>query len=137
MKNSDHIKAFLDWLREVRREYNIAVEDEREANDQTQDILHSLEFDENGYHQSARLSRALRNIRRNRRMAKVVQEKLRPVLEWEEDNPETVKSLEKLLGAVRKAEKCVEGRRYTRRTDAVQRALGEVREEGGSGRKQD
>lgn len=71
MKNSDRIKAFLDWLREVRRDYNIAVEDERVANDQTQDILHSLELDENSYHQSARLSRALRNIRRNRREAKV------------------------------------------------------------------
>ena len=44
MKTSKQIEGFLDFLREAKTDYNIAVSCEKEANDATQDLLHSLEL---------------------------------------------------------------------------------------------
>lgn len=123
MEGSEKIKAFLDWLRETNRDFNIAVEDEQDANDEQQDILHSIELDENGYRNNALLATALKRTRRKRRKAKKQREKLQPVVDWYRENTDAVKSLERLLGAVRKVEKCTESRSYTHRTDVVARTL--------------
>ncbi|MCI8704187.1 MAG: hypothetical protein HFE60_07885, partial [Anaerotignum sp.] len=47
MKTSKQIEGFLDFLRGAKTDYNIAVSSEKEANDATQDLLHSLELYEN------------------------------------------------------------------------------------------
>lgn len=70
MKCSEHIEGFLNFLREAQREYNIAADDEKSANGATQDILHSIELGEHKYHEYARLSKALREVRQERRRAK-------------------------------------------------------------------
>lgn len=42
---------------------------------------------------------------------------------WSEGNARTLKSLEQMLGAVRKAEKATQNRLYTDRTDVVKKAI--------------
>ena len=124
MKYSEYIKAFLDFLRETRRDYDNAVEDVNDAENQTQDILHSLELEELSYHQSARLALALCDVRQLRREAKDRQDQLRPLMDWITVSDHELKALERTLGFVRKAEKSTEERYYCKKTDIVTRTLG-------------
>ena len=110
---SQGIEAFLSYLRETEKRYHMAELDEQEANDETQDILHSLELQDHDYHDFARLSKELRGVRQKRRAAKDTMSETAPVLDWIDANRSTIKSLERLLGDVRKAEKNTENRIYT------------------------
>lgn len=123
MKYSERLENFLDFLREAQQEYNIAVSSEQEANDATQDILHTLELEENKYHDCARLAVALREVRQERRAAKDKKQQLQPIIDWIAQNGKTIKALEQLLGTARKAEKSLEGRFYKPKTDVVEKAL--------------
>lgn len=124
MKYSEHIENFLNFLREAQREYNIAAEDEKSANGATQDILHSIELGEHKYHEYARLSKALREVRQERRRAKDIEQQIQPVQEWVAENTKAIKNLEQVLGAVRKAERSTQERHYIPRTDVVKKILG-------------
>lgn len=124
MKYSEYIENFLGSLRAVQQEYSVAITAEREANDATQDILHRIELGENSYHDLAKLAKALREVRQERRRAKDVQQELQPIAEWIENNFKVIKALERLLGDVRKSEKSTEGRYYNQKTDIVAKALG-------------
>ena len=110
---SQGIEGFLSYLRETEKRYHMAELDEQEANDETQDILHSLELQDHDYLDFARLSKELRGVRQKRRAAKDTMSETAPVLDWIDANRSTIKSLERLLGDVRKAEKNTENRIYT------------------------
>ena len=112
MKYSEHIESFLNFLREAQREYNIAADDEKSANGATQDILHSIELGEHKYHEYARLSKALREVRQERRRAKDIEQQIQPLQEWVTENAKALKTLEQVLGAVRKAERSMQERHY-------------------------
>ncbi len=112
---SQGIENFLAFLRETEERYRMSEVDEQEANNETQDILHSLELLEHDYHDFARLSKELKGVRQKRRSAKDTMSETAPVLDWIENNRQTVKSIERLLGDVRKAEKKTENRIYTPR----------------------
>lgn len=118
---SNGIEAFLDYIRETEQLYRISVANEQEANDATQDILHSLELETHDYHSSARLARKLKEVRQARRAAKDLMGQTLPVVEWAEGNRQTIKSLERLLGEVRKMEKNTGNRIYTPKTTIVGR----------------
>ena len=118
---SQGIEAFLSYLRETEKRYHMAELDEQEANDETQDILHSLELQDHDYHDFARLSKELRGVRQKRRAAKDTMSETAPVLDWIDANRSTIKSLERLLGDVRKAEKNTENRIYTPKVRRMQR----------------
>lgn len=124
MKCSEHIEGFLDFLREAQREYNIAADDEKSANGATQDILHSIELGEHKYHEYARLSKALREVRQERRRAKDIEQQIQPLQEWAAENAKAIKNLEQVLGAVRKAGRNMQERHYIPRTDVVKKILG-------------
>lgn len=119
MKYSEQIEGFLDFVREAKTDYNIAVSCEKEANDATQDLLHSLELYENTYHKYARTAKKLAQVRQERREAKDKREQLQSVVDWMEENERVLHGLERLLGNVRKAEKATEGRAYTPKTDVL------------------
>lgn len=110
---SRQIGGFLQFLRDCEQQYHMAEAEEQETNNLTQDILHSLELEDHDYHGFARLSKELREIRRSRRKAKDTMDTTAPVLDWVDKNLSFVKSLEQLLGTVRKAEKRTENRIYT------------------------
>ena len=113
---SEPISAFLTYLRECEQQYRMAEADERESNLETQDILHSIELENHNYHALAHLSRKLKDVRQKRRESKDTMSTMIPVLEWADSNRAVIKSLERLLGDVRKAEKNLENRIYTPRT---------------------
>lgn len=124
MKYSEQIDGFLTFLRSVAECYSMAVTDENCANDETQDILHCIELDDNRYHDYAKLSMALREVRRKRRVAKDELMQLQPIREWMEENAKAIKSLERALGATRKAERNTEARWYNQKTEIVSETLG-------------
>ena len=113
---SQGIENFLSYLRETEQRYHMAEADEQEANNETQDILHSLELQDHDYHDFARLSKELRGVRQKRRAAKDIMSETAPVLCWIEENRRTIQSIELLLGDERKAEKSTAHRIYTPRT---------------------
>ena len=123
---SEHIEDFLNFLKVAQMDYNIAMAEEKEADEETQDVLHKIELGKNNYHEYAKLSKLLCNIRKKRRSAKDKVQVLQSIVDWAENNPKTVKELERLLGVVRKVEKGLENRYYTPKT----RVLDEI-EEGG------
>lgn len=129
MNYSEQIEKFLNFLREARQKYDIAAAEETEANNATQDLLHSLELDDNKYHDSARIALALKQIRKERREAKDKGVKLQPIIDWSAENIRVIQELEQLLGAVRKAERNSVGRRYIPKTDVLKKTLKEIKKE--------
>lgn len=125
---SNEIEGFLNFLREAEREYRQAVEEESIKNSETQDLDHRLELNDDSYHDCAKLARALRNVRRERRKAKNTKIMTEPIYEWYGQNKKIICSIERLLGEVRKAEKSTENRFYTDRTEIVKNTLGNEKE---------
>lgn len=123
MKRSEYISAFLDFVREAQTEYDVARMKQSEADGETQDILHRLELHDDSYHDMARLSKTLKEARQDRRAAKDAISELDPICGWARENARVLKSLEQLLGNVRKAEKATQNRYYSDRTDAVERSI--------------
>lgn len=128
MTESDHLAAFLVWLRDIRQDYNIALAELDEEENATQDILHQLELGEDRYHDCARLALALQEVRRRRRQVKDRLTVLQPIIGWLAENAKTIKTLERLLGEMRKLEKSLIGRSYHPKTDIVAKTLGKQRE---------
>ena len=119
MKNSEHISSFLKFLKDIQTDYNIALETEKEADRETQDILHRLEFGNDSYHSMAQMSKKIKSVRLKRRTAKDAKTEAEPVMRWLKESPQTVRALEQLLGEVRKAEKYNSNRHYTNKTDIL------------------
>ena len=119
--NSETLSNFLEYLRDTRQLYNMAMQDEKDSDDATQDLLHSLEIDGGSYHEIAKLSKVLRKVRIQRRMAKDKIIRIEPIAKWVDDNPTIIKGLERLLGEVRKAERSLENRMYHPKTDIIEK----------------
>lgn len=120
MTESDHINAFLSYIRDCETRLHIACANEQETNDQTQDILHRLELQVDDYRMTAKLGKLLREVRKRRRAAKDARERLSAVDEWAARNQEAIKSLERLLGELRKIERKQNNRIYVPRTDILE-----------------
>ena len=124
---SEYIEEFLKFIREAPEKYNIAQSQEKEADMETQDILHWTEFNEmpnidgDG---GVLILGVIGIVRRKRRSAKNTETILRPVIEWLKVHKSTINSLEQLLGDVRKAEKSTKNRSYTERTNIMEQMLG-------------
>lgn len=116
---SEKISSFLEFLREAEQLVHIAKANEQEANDATQDILHKLELEQVSYRDSAHLARKLSSVRKVRRSAKDLFSLVCPVAQWAENNKVTIKSLERLLGDVRRAEKIIQNRTYVPKTEVL------------------
>ncbi len=116
MKNSEHISNFLKFLKNIQTDYNIALETEKEADRETQDILHRLELGNDSYHTMAQMSKTIKSVRMERRKAKDARSEAEPVIRWLKESPQSVHALEQLLGEVRKIEKSNTNRHYTNKT---------------------
>ena len=123
MKYSEHLSGFLEFLRNCETEYNIAVAQQDETNNATQDLLHRLELWEDGYHDLAKISKAMRQVRKDRREAKDTIQKLQPIVDWKKDNQKTIHDLERLLGAVRDQENKTNNRFYNPKTDIIDKVF--------------
>lgn len=116
---STGLDAFLTYIRDCQMQYRMAIADEKEANDSTQDILHSVELDENEDWDLLRLIKVLRTIRNNRREAKNRIAQLQPIVDWIDQNKQVINQLDKILGMMRKEEKRVFTRLYARRSTVL------------------
>ena len=125
---SNKIENFLSFCRECVDANRRAAITEMDADNQIQDILHNIELNENYPDDYILQGLALKNIRKDRRVAKDVIRITYPVVQWVNQNQKTINELEKLLGAVRKAEKNTVGRMYSNRTRILD---GLFEEEGG------
>ena len=117
---SHGISNFLEFIRNTQSQYRMAEAEAREADDTTQDILHSLELGEHTYHEYAQLSKQLKRVREQRRRGKDTAVVTAQVVEWAEKNATVIKDLEKLLGEIRKSEKNFANRLYTPKTNNVE-----------------
>lgn len=129
MKRSERIEDFLNLLRESQQEYNIAVSDEKEKNDETQDLLHYSELHDDIPCNELAIMQAMKQTRRDRRTAKDTTILSAHLIDWAEKYRKAVKELEQVLGNVRKDEVHIENRYYTSKTDIVERTLGRRKEE--------
>lgn len=77
---SGSIELFLDFIRETEQELNIAVAEEKEANEATQDILHAIEFRAYGSYTPSQLMK-IKVTRQKRQDAKETLEVMTPVCE--------------------------------------------------------
>ncbi len=85
--SSKSIEDFLSFLRDAEQQYDMAVQNEKEANDATQDILHAVELDTYNPRKTSGLVKTLRTVRKSRRTAKETIETFSPVLSWLEEKP--------------------------------------------------
>lgn len=117
---SDQIANFLNFARDAGSKFSMASQDNEQANLETQDILHSLEIYSHPYNQKAKLAGKLVDVRRRRRAAKDTMDVYEPIAVWAEHNKDVLKSLERLLGDVRKAENIQKNRCYINRTSILE-----------------
>lgn len=119
MKASKDLERFLDSLKSAESQLDQAAAGQQEAEAETQDILHSLELEKHSYHEMVALSRKLAEVRQARRKHKDIVAQLTPVVEWTRENDSAVRSLQRLLGDVRKTERNTQNRFYTPRTNVL------------------
>lgn len=120
---AEQFSQFMEFLRRCEADYSMAQSLQADAEAETQDILHKLELEEITYHEYARLSKVLKEVRIKRREAKDIAEQLEPLVDWEAQNSKSIKELEKVLGEMRKAEKSKQNRHYNPKTDIVSTTL--------------
>ena len=125
---SIHIESFLKFCRSCTEANRLAAVAEIDMDNQTQDILHNIEINDNFPDDYILQGIALKNIRNDRREAKDIQKITHPVVQWVQNNQKTINELEKLLGAVRKAEKSTQGRMYSNRTKILDGLFEEYKE---------
>jgi len=109
---SKTISDFLEFLRSCADQYTIQYDTVGEKDKETQDILHELELQDLTYHQQAHLAADLKRVREERRNAKDAVTVLEPIKQYYESHTTDIKTLERLLGDVRKAEKSLTNRVY-------------------------
>ena len=117
------IAEFLELLEYAQKRYAAAMVEEQDANAETQDILHALEFRWNDPRKTARLIRTLGDIRRKRRWAKDDMEIANLILSFRNNNAGMVKALQRLQGDVRTALQHQAQRSYQFRTDVMEEYL--------------
>ena len=111
-KLSEQISDFLSLMNGVKASYDYFHSKMVEQDKATQDLLHTLELDDLGYRERAKLSTKLRDIRRGRRAYKDSVEELTPLLDYIEHNKKALDNLRNTLGELRKQERYHENRRY-------------------------
>jgi glycyl-tRNA synthetase alpha subunit len=109
---SETISAFLEFLKSCNERYAIEFENVHQKDLESCDLLHKLELQTLTYHQEAHLAADLKKVRSERRESKDAVTVLEPIKAYYESNTTAIKTLERLLGDVRKAEKSLENRVY-------------------------
>ena len=123
MDAGERIADFLAFLKEAEARYLSARDDEQSANDETQDILHALEFQWYDAGQAASLAETLGGVRQKRRRAKDDMDICGMVTNWITENKKAIRSLERLRADVQTEKRCKEQRSYQFRTDILKEEI--------------
>lgn len=123
---SDALSEYLKFFKLAQSEKSKADEALADTNEQIQDLLHHLEFEDLKYHEKAKIAIKIEDLRHERRLAKYQIEQTTPIVDWVNKNTAAIHSMEKLLGEIRKAEQHTDPERlsYNYKTSVVQDLLG-------------
>lgn len=111
--NTSHVLSdFLGFMRDSKEKYEMQYDTVRTKDKETCDYLHKLELVPLKYHDEAKLAKALKEVREQRRQAKDDTIVLKPIVDWMAENEPAIRSMEKLLGNVRNEERKLQNRHY-------------------------
>ena len=110
--SSNDISFILSTMRSMSEYYRIFYDEVGEEEKLLCDLEHKLELEELKYHQIAQLGKDIRASRKKRRIAKDNVALLEPVVIWISENESAIKSLEHVLGKMRKIEETQRNRIY-------------------------
>ncbi len=114
---SEGIDNFLTFLRDVEQTRSVFLSIERDADNETQDILHIIELKEVNQTEIDTLYDKLKEIRRKRRKAKEYILQTASIIDWIDKNRNVIKGIETLLGDIRKAERHSQNKIFTPKTE--------------------
>lgn len=112
--NSEQIKAFMDFVEDSRKVYNLSLEAMKKEEKKLQDFLHAIEFEPNAKERS-KICTKLHQSRKARRAYKDLVETNEPIVRFffqDSQNKKTLDKMTQLLGEVRKVEKYHRERQY-------------------------
>lgn len=123
MKRSEKLSEFLNFICQVKPEYDYYLDVQADAEAKILDLLHEVELVPHNAFDMVKIYKQLRESRKQRRLAKDSIRELTPLVTWVEDNKKEIEALKRTLGDVRKVEKMEDGRIYLCRTEIVAETL--------------
>lgn len=123
MKRSEKLSEFLNFICQVKPEYDYYLDVQADAEAKILDLLHEIELVPHNAFDMVKIYKQLRESRKQRRLAKDSIRELTPLVTWAEDNKKEIEALKRTLGDVRKVEKMEDGRIYLYRTEIVAETL--------------
>lgn len=123
MKRSEKLSEFLNFICQVKPEYDYYLDVQADAEAKILDLLHEIELVPHNAFDMVKIYKQLRESRKQRRLAKDSIRELTPLVTWVEDNKKEIEALKRTLGDVRKVEKMEGGRIYLYRTEIVAETL--------------
>lgn len=123
MKRSEKLSEFLNFICQVKPEYDYYLDVQADAEAKILDLLHEIELIPHNAFDMVKIYKQLRESRKQRRLAKDSIRELTPLVTWVEDNKKEIEALKRTLGDVRKVEKMEDGRIYLYRTEIVAETL--------------
>ena len=123
MKRSEKLSEFLNFICQVKPEYDYYLDVQADAEAKILDLLHEIELVPHNAFDMVKIYKQLRESRKQRRLAKDSIRELTPLVTWGEDNKKEIEALKRTLGDVRKVEKMEDGRIYLYRTEIVAETL--------------
>ena len=119
IKVSDEINYFLELMDDVDNDLIDANAALQQADLETQDILHRLELYNDNAVKMTMLTKTLKEVRKERRIAKNAIDYYRPVADWKRDHKDLINQIKQLRNNVQKAEATGIVKHYTPRTDIL------------------
>ena len=123
MKRSEKLSEFLNFICQVKPEYDYYLDVQADAEAKILDLLHEIELVPHNAFDMVKIYKQLRESRKQRRLAKDSIRELTPLVTWVEDNKKEIEALKRTLGDVRKVEKMEDVRIYLYRTEIVAETL--------------
>lgn len=123
MKRSEKLSEFLNFICQVKPEYDYYLDVQADAEAKILDLLHEIELVPHNAFDMVKIYKQLRESRKQRRLAKDSIRELTPLVTWVEDNKKEIEALKRTLGDVRKVEKMEDVRIYLYRTEIVVETL--------------
>lgn len=125
---SGFIHSFLKKLEKAEKQREECAQIITQCDNETQDILHRLELEENSQYDMILMAIAIKAVRKRRRETKDENERLKLIMDWVSNNGNAIRSLKSLEKQLDAKAKVDAKRKYNSRTDIVCRVLGEQEE---------
>lgn len=123
---SSNIEEILAFFAGCSDKFNECRQYMDQANNETQDILHTMELCTCTAQERNKLFNSLSTIRRKRRVCKNEEAVLSPIIDWIRMNQRSISTLQSLLENLKTVETSVNGKKFYRsRSDVIKNILGQ------------